>query len=136
MSVGLDDGLRGEVAASRGLDVRAAALLTGESVEELEHSADALAQLLGTGDPGDQAATTGADLFGNRAAAKAERQARILRLFAGPPTPEPQPRDASGRYASFDGGARPATLTSQQPESHGELILRAARASKRGQSGF
>lgn len=131
------EAVRYQVAAARGLSEDAASFLTGESVEELEHSADALAKLLGAGDDhGDQAMTAEADLFRNPPAAKAERQRRLLALFAGP---TPRPRDASGRYAatgSFDGGAQPAKLTARAPESHSETVLRLAAESKRGHSGF
>ena len=127
------EALRQRVASARGLPEDAVSFLGGDSVTELEASANALAKLRGTGDHGDP--LPGPDPFGNRAAAKAERQARILRLFAGPPRQE-QPRDVAGRYTSFDGRARPATLTSQRPESHGETILRLAHQSKLGRSGF
>jgi hypothetical protein len=59
------EAVRYQVAAARGLSEDAASFLTGESVEELEHSADALAKLLGAGDDHGDQMTAEADLFRN-----------------------------------------------------------------------
>jgi hypothetical protein len=113
------DGLRAEVAAAHGLDADAAGFLTGSTVEEVEESAVALVKLLGERG---QAEDVGADLFTRAAAQKARRKETLLAALSGP---APQPRDAGGRYASFDGGAR---TPAPSPESHGDWLGRVVRS--------
>jgi hypothetical protein len=75
-----DAQLRTEIAAAHGLEHRAAELLAGESVEELERSATALARLIDapptetTGDPLLHALSAGA---------RAERKRQLAAIFVG-----------------------------------------------------
>jgi hypothetical protein len=97
--------VRSEVAAGRGLDARAAGLLTGTTLEEIETSADALVKLIDARrvrqdqEPPDMLT-----------AARTEQARRKQELTARLTRRSPQPRDELGRYASrartFDGGAR------------------------------
>jgi hypothetical protein len=109
------------VAAEYGLSREAAKFLQDETVEELEESATALADLLGRSGhqvPDDAPAL---DPITAGLRAKAERKAELHALFTGR---EPPQRDERGRYAStgFDGGAR-RTVRQRDPErEHGELL--------------
>lgn len=118
----MSDDPRAIVAAEHGLDERAASFVSGETVEEMEASASALADLIGRRDdqvPDDASAT---DPITAGLRAKAERKAQLRALFTGRSTP--RQRDERGRYAStgFDGGAR-RTVRARDPErEHGELL--------------
>jgi hypothetical protein len=134
VSDGLDR-VRAEVARSRGLADGAAGFLSGHTIEEIEASADAFAQLRQTSADRrvpDEAAAP--DFFTGAAIAKADRQAELRALFAGRASQE---RDEAGRFTTsggfgFDGGAR-QTLP-QPPPGHGAWlgeVLR-SRAADRG----
>jgi hypothetical protein len=127
--------LGGSNPRSGGLDADAAAFLDGETLAQLEESADALAQFLGA-----RERTATAGYLGDVMVATARRKQELTSLFAG--RPASQPRDESGRFASttggFDGGARPTPVpTAETPEqAHGRLLgelLRGSR-SERGAS--
>ena len=81
-----------------------------------------------------------ADVVSRSANAKKQRQRELLKALHPDPAPEPQPRDAQGKFASkpgLDGGARRQLAQPQQPEqAHDETVLALARLSKFGQSGF
>jgi hypothetical protein len=132
MSTSLD-AVRHEVAAARGLDAQAARFVHGETVEELEDSADRLASLLNR-EP-TQARAAVPDLFSTATKEKAARNDALVAMFSGR---QPQQRDEAGRYASgFDGGARRPLPAPGDPErEHGELVNRLAADSKLGRSGF
>ena len=116
--------LRREVAAERGLPAEAVSFLTGTSVEQVEASADALAQLVGRSDLREQEpADPLAGLFANGGAEKARRQRALLQTLHGLP---PQQRDEGGRFSGggFDGGARQTAPEMVPPETaHDDLLL-------------
>jgi hypothetical protein len=117
------EALREEIAASRGLDPRAAKLLTGTTLEEVEASADELVKLLDRG--GREEEPT--DLFASARADQARRKQALLTALAGR---SEQPRDDRGRYGSFDGGARQPVPTPRDPSAtHSELVSRLAAQS-------
>jgi hypothetical protein len=120
MSADLDP-LRGEVAARHGLGVDARSFLTGTTVDELEAQAAALAKVLGAhADRREPEPAAAPDLLTVAAAEKARRKQELAAMFCGR---APQPRAESGRFASFDGGARQALPVPKSPErAHGELV--------------
>ena len=142
-----------EIAALHGLDERAATFFAGTTVAEIETSATQLAQLLGTSKPDpqplqpeEQKLGTLADFVAATQAGKRERQRQLVAwLHLDPQQPQPQDRDAQGRFAnarasgsSFDGGARRPLLERQTtPEQdHNEAVLQLARLAKLGGSQF
>jgi hypothetical protein len=125
----MNEALREQVAAAYGLDRRAAALLVGTTMHELEASAEKLVELL---DRSGDREPESAGLFGDIAAAQADRKQALAALFAG----APQPRDEQGRFApagSFDGGARPQEC---RPETHEETLLPILRRAQAHRGGF
>jgi hypothetical protein len=100
-----DKALRRFVAAEHGLDWRAANLLQGATVDELERSAEKLANLIGSHrEEEEEPAPT--DIFRAARQATAERKHGLGMLLSG----REQPRDTIGRYSKpadgFSGGAR------------------------------
>jgi len=124
----MSDDPRAVVAAEHGLAPEAAQFLTGETVEEMEASAVALAQLLGRGTdriPHDAGAV---DPISAGLRAKAEQKASLQALLTGR---NQQPRDEQGRYTGFDGGARRPVRRPRDPErEHGQLIAEMAAISR------
>jgi hypothetical protein len=115
------DELRSIVASEYGLDRNAARLLVGETVEELETSAAALAKLLG--ERRDQGRAADApDPFTGAAIAKRARQQALAAALTGR---TPRPRDARGRFTGFDGGAR--QRVARRPETHDEWLVKLLR---------
>jgi hypothetical protein len=111
------------VARQHGLDGRAARLLVGETVEELEGSAAALQELLRERAEDERGpAAPSPDPSTAAAAAKAERRQTLLAALTGR---APQRRDERGRFTGFDGGARSAVPAS--PESHEATLTRLLR---------
>jgi hypothetical protein len=111
--------LRRTIAAEHGLDEQAAALLTGESVAELERSASALAQLLAERreQPESESAR---DFFAEARRAKDAKKRALVDALTGRAS---QPRDERGRFTGFDGGARQPIPTRRPPEQeHDELV--------------
>jgi hypothetical protein len=118
--------LRRAVAAVHGFDWKAANLLQGETVEELERSAAKLANLIGTHRQEEQAPT---DIITAARRATAERKHRLAMLLTG----REQPRDTAGRYSkpatSFDGGARDQASMKGPPEAeHNATLMTAIRS--------
>jgi hypothetical protein len=99
--------LRETIAAHHGLDHRAARLLVGSTIEELEASAVTLAMLIEERKDEEprSASTATTDLFASARAGKAERQQALVDAITGRAS---QARDERGRFVStsFDGGAR------------------------------
>src|SRR5215471_11033292 len=116
------------VAAEHGLDQEAAQFLTGETVEEIQASAVALAQLIGRSAdrvPDDAPAV---DPITAGLRAKAERKASLHALLTGR---SPQPRDEQGRYTGFEGGAmKSVPRPRDQLREHGQLIAEMAAISR------
>jgi hypothetical protein len=106
------------VASEHGVHWRAANLLTGETVEELETSAAALKRLIDARREQEHAPTT--DIFTAARIATSERKHRLGLLFSG----REQPRDAAGRYTSpatdFSGGARQPPP--RRPQTHEQWL--------------
>jgi hypothetical protein len=133
--VSITDQLRVEVARARQLPDSAVGFLTGESLPEIEESADRLSRVFAShAQPEPEHAQ---DLIAAARTAQAEHRARVLAAFSG----RPQPRDDLGRYASrsFDGGARqPVPAASRDPlQDHNRLVNRAAALSRTlGRSDF
>jgi hypothetical protein len=100
-----DAELRRTIAAEHGLGPEAAALLTGETVEELDGSARALAQLIAERrEEPEPEPVPGQGFFAGAAAAKAERRQALVDALTGR---SEQRRDERGRFSGgFDGGAR------------------------------
>lgn len=129
------DSLRSEVAAARGLAPSAASFLTGETVAEVEASADQLVQVIGANAERHAREPAAApDVFAIAREQKAQRKQALLATFSGQ---APQPRDETGRFRAggFDGGARRATLPTPA-ESHEDWLVRTlrSRAADRGAS--
>jgi hypothetical protein len=116
------DELRVELVVARGLNPDAASLLTGTGVEELEASADELAKLVGARSDQEPEQTDLADLSANVSGVKARRKRQLAELLVGDAQ---QPRDERGRWAGFDGGARPSPPAA--PASHDEWLLEVLR---------
>ena len=117
------DALREHLAAARGLPAGASQFVTGSTLDQIESSASALAELIGSrrvqeSEPTDPIA----GLFTRSATEKAAHQAAVIQAVHGP---QPQARDEQGRYASvssFDGGAR--ENPPPPPQSHEALVDR------------
>jgi hypothetical protein len=130
MSASDADALRSEVAAARGLDPGAKRFLSGTTLEEVEASAEAFAQLVGANDRAsavgrEEPPSSGQGFFADAMAATAARKQAVAALFAGR---APQPRDEAGRFtkpASFDGGARP--FVPPPPPTHDEWLAEVLR---------
>ena len=127
--------IRGEIAASRGLDARAAGLLTGSTLGEIEASADALAQLVGAHDERERDAAP-VDLLAASRQQKAHRQRALTDALLGR-----QPRDEAGRFVGrgggFDGCARGQSLRAPADPvaEHGRLaadLISQSRQARRG----
>jgi hypothetical protein len=114
--------LRQLIAAKHGLDARAARLLVGESIEELERSAAKLAQLVGARRE-QEAEPEPEGFFAAAARAKAARKQELAAIFTGH---APQPRDERGRFAEFNRGARASAPP--PPETHGQTLARLLRS--------
>jgi hypothetical protein len=131
------DELRHQVAAMHGLPEQAAGFLSGETLTEIEASADALARLFAvsapeTGQTPEPDALTYA--ITNASTVKAARQRALVDALH----PRPQPsRDEQGRFASFDGGFRGGAPVTGSPETeHSQLIVSLAlRARAYGSGG-
>jgi hypothetical protein len=96
-------------------------LLTGSTVDEIESSAAALAEFVDVHAARRQEQEP-PDLVATARAAKEERKRTLLAALAGR---REQPRDPRGRYASFDGGARPSVPAARNAEAeHAELAAR------------
>jgi hypothetical protein len=104
--------LRETIAAHHRLDRRAAGLLVGSTIEELEASAVKLAKLIEEREDEEPPAvsTATSDLFAGARARKAERQQALVNAITGRAA---QSRDERGRFVStgFDGGARQSVPT-------------------------
>jgi hypothetical protein len=117
--------LRRFVAEQHDLDWKAANVLIGETVEELDASARALRRLIDERREADRPV----DLITAAKIATAERKHQLGLLLSG----RMQPRDAAGRYApsagfNFDGGARQPAPTKGPPEiEHDRTLLEALR---------
>lgn len=86
----------------------AAALLRGETVDQIEANATAFARLVHTAGHNlqNEPETAGRNIFAEAAAGKQHRKQELHRLITG--RRARQPRDEHGRFAgSLDGGARP-----------------------------
>jgi hypothetical protein len=119
------DQLRSEVAAGCGLPAGAVAFIDAETVEGIEAQADGLVKLLGSSG---QEPAAQEDLLTTLRAGQAQRKRELAAMFAGR---RPQPRDEAGRFASFDGGARPPLPTPSDPEQeHGQAVTALARAAR------
>jgi hypothetical protein len=122
-----DAELRRAVAADHGLDERAARLLVGATVEELEASAAALARLIRERrEEPEPAPASPADVFGAARRAKDARKRALLNALT---SAAPQRRDERGRFAgtaSFDGGARQSVES--RPETHDQTLTRLLRS--------
>jgi hypothetical protein len=131
-----DAELRRAIAAEHGLDPKAAPLLVGESIEELEASAAALARLIGERrEEPEREPAPAPDVFGAARRAKDAKRRALLDALGGR---APQPRDEQGRFTGFDGGARQPMPTRRPPElEHNELVVRLAALSRTfGGGGF
>ena len=121
------DQVRSAIADQRGLGMTALPFIDGTTIEELESSADRLAELIAA-HRGRSRPEPERDIFTEALAAKTARKQELLAMFSGRST-ERQPRDQAGRFArtsGFDGGARPTLPPS--PPSHdqwlGEVVRR------------
>jgi hypothetical protein len=119
--VTVDPDVRRAIATDRGLPATAVGLLTGETVHELEASADALVGLLAM--HGREQPEPPDPVVAALQAGRAKQQAAVARLFRR----HPQPRDEAGRFrpaSSFDGGPRGPALPIRKPpeEEHGRLL--------------
>jgi hypothetical protein len=126
MSVDAD--VREAVCAQHRLDPKkAASFLTGESLAELDESAERLARLLETSRH-DEEPPAPVDPITAAIAGRQAQKRRLADLIIGRRPPQ-QPRDEHGRYASFDGGPRGQPIpTAPSPEQqHDQAILALAR---------
>jgi hypothetical protein len=125
MSDGIDE-LRVDLARERGLPDTAASFLQGRTVAEVEAQAGTLVALLGKTRAAREPEPAPAPNPFAIATAQKERKRAVLALFTGRAS---QPRDAKGRYAGFDGGARqPVPERASDPErDHGELVAQIVR---------
>jgi hypothetical protein len=115
--------LRTLVATEHGLSQDAARLLIGETLGELEASADKLATLIGDRREQESAITPGP--FSDMAAARAERKRALALIFSGRAPQRPQQRDQRGRFAAtaadFSAGARQSVP--RPPPTHDEWLV-------------
>jgi hypothetical protein len=114
--------VRAAVAAAHGLPEQAADFLSGESLHELEQSAQSLAQLLAEHRPRDAEASPPPDPIMTALASKAARKRELADRLLGR---VPQPRDETGRFAtaSFDGGARPSVPVPKDPVAEHDRLV-------------
>jgi hypothetical protein len=118
------DAVRRDAAAARGLDEAAVAFLHGETVDEIESSADRFATLLGKRETSEQEPGSVGDLLAGATRAKQERRDALVDVLVGRAV---RPRDESGRFASgFDGGARESNVAAE-PETHDHWLGRVLR---------
>lgn len=124
--------LRREIAAARGLGPDAVPFLRGQTLHEIEASADALAKLFHAGSGGEQQSPDPlAYALANADADKQRHRRDLVDLVTG----RARRRDEQGRFtaraAGFDGGARRTVPTHISPEqAHNETILQLARLSR------
>jgi len=115
------DAVREQVGAEHGLPPAAIKFVTGETIEDIEGSADRLAKLLDTASA--RADDEPTNLLDAARRGQAERKAALLASLSGR---RAQARDSRGRYApagSFDGGPRRALPTRRDAEvEHCELV--------------
>jgi hypothetical protein len=121
------DAVRQAVAAQHGLPEDAAGFLTGETITELEASADGLAALIAShrtgAEPDPEPAS---DLLTAARHAQQARKRELAAMFIGRPRHQ-QPRDEQGRYVSFDGGARAPVPAPRDPlADHDRAVTRLA----------
>ena len=118
--------VREAVAAKHGLPARAAILLHGDTVEEVEQSAERLTTLVESHDPGEPPQPP--SILEWARAEKAARQRSLIDALTGR---QPQPRDDQGRFVEsagtggFDGGARP--LMPPEPLTADQVLAEALR---------
>jgi hypothetical protein len=124
------DALKAQVGAEHGIGRKASRLLiAGETLEEVEASAEALSEFVNSRPPRPEPEPT--DPITAALAVKAQQKRRLAALVTGR-----QPRDELGRFASasvpYDGGARVAAVPEpRDPEQeHGELVGELARVSR------
>jgi hypothetical protein len=116
--------LRKAIAAAQGLDERAAKFLSGQTIEQLEASAEALALLVGQRNEPEPTAPAPDPITGS-IAAKRQRKAALHAALTGR-APQ-QPRDERGRL-SFDRGARQPSRPRRDPQrAHGAWLANAIR---------
>jgi hypothetical protein len=129
MSDGIDE-LRVDLARERGLPDAAVSFLRGGTVAEVEAEADTLAALLGTTRVAREPECGPAqNPFTIAVAQKQQRKRELLATFSG--RHPQQPRDARGRFATFDGGARQSVPAPRDPEAdHNELVNRVATVAR------
>jgi hypothetical protein len=124
--------LRKLIATKHGLNARAARLLVGETIEQLEQSATALVDLLDARREEQENQQPALGLLEQAAIDKAERKRTLVNALGG----FTQQRDQQGRYtrpaASFDGGARRSVPP--PPQTHEEWLADAL-ADKRADVG-
>jgi hypothetical protein len=114
--------VRAAVAAAHGLPEQAAGLLTGESLHELEQSAEGLAQLLADHRPQEAEPSPPPDPITAALATKTARKRELADRLLGRAA---QPRDEHGRFASasFDGGARPSVPVPKDPVAEHDRLV-------------
>jgi hypothetical protein len=117
--------MRTEIAASHGLPQEAATLLTGDTIDELETSAQQLTQLMRT--HGRQAEPTPADPITAALQANHQRKRHLAETIIGR-----HPRNERGQFTprqgGFDGGARPLAPTPRDPMAeHNQAIAELTR---------
>jgi hypothetical protein len=125
--------LRRAIAVRHAIPERAAVLISGETVDELEESASKLAALIDTSreqEP-EQQADPLTDALRHGPALKAARQRALIKALHRPQ----QRRDARGRFTAgsgFDGGIRGEIITvDQSPErAHDETIVEMAKVAR------
>jgi hypothetical protein len=121
------DALRAEVATRHGLGREAAALLAGETVDQLEQSAVALAHFVDA-HKGDAELAAEPDPITAALAGKAEHKRQLAATILGRRS---QSHDERGRFAprgSFDGGAREPLPAPRDPQrDHDELVAQMVR---------
>jgi hypothetical protein len=114
--------LRLAAAAAHGLPARAATLLDGDTVEEIEAQAERLAALVAKHNPNPEPRT----VFEFGRVQKEARRRSLIDALSGHPQ---QLRDEPGRFAAgaggFDGGARP--LAPAEPLTHEQVLAEALR---------
>jgi hypothetical protein len=133
-----DDALRNAIAEAYGLPEQAVKFLEGTTVEEVEQSAVALADLLATSADVSPMGDIEVDPITASLQSKQQRQAARTAAILGPSA---QPRDSEGRYtervADFHGGARQSVPAVPDPvREHGKLVSALAQLRQLGGSGF
>jgi hypothetical protein len=117
------DAVREAVAARHGLSAEAASFLSGSTVEEIEQSAEQLARFVDEHGRREEPAPPTLDPISAALADKRAQKRRLAEWLTASPKPS-QPRDEQGRYASFDGGARPSlpVRKSDPTREHDQLV--------------